>query len=381
MPIAVRPPLRPWVPPAETKADVKYANLRTINLGLFDSPNQADRDAVFEEFKKAIKEDGFLYLENFGLTQEQIDLQFAIAQNALIDSKITDEEKERLQWKYLDTGKYTGYKPRGYWDIAKGVKDNVESFNFYSETMCDGDHLPKAIRDYIPEITEFCTYVHDVINRKLLSLLSRMLELPDDYIWDKIQSHNGPIGEGYFRQMMFHPVSAADRKKADVQMHGHQDYGVTTLLLSQPIAALQVLDKDGEWKFVKYKKGGMVVNLGEVLEFISGGHLPATRHRVTQCPDDQADEYRLTIGQFTAARNEVSLGPLLESPLLAREGYVSRFEPGADGVVDATKIPTAEQWRIARVLRSQTPPEDVVEVKGVKYNRQYFQGIYVLEPI
>lgn len=45
------------------------------------------------------------------------------------------------------------------------------------------------------------------------------------------------------------------------------------------------------------------------------------------------------------------------------------------------QIPTAEQWRVARVLRSQTPPEDVVEVNGVKYNRQYFQGIYVLEPI
>jgi hypothetical protein len=70
-----------------------------------------------------------------------------------------------------------------------------------------------------------------------------------------------------------------------------------------------------------------------------------------------------------------------DSPLLAREGFVERFVPGADGVVDATKIPSAEEWRIARVLRSQTMPEDVVEIKGTKYNRQYFKGIYVLEPI
>ncbi|WWC94644.1 hypothetical protein V866_001491 [Kwoniella sp. B9012] len=381
MPIATKTPLRPWVPPAETTANVEYANLRTIDLSKFDSEDASEREAVFREFQTAVKEDGFLYLVNFGLTQAQIDKQFAIAQHALIDNGITPEEKQRLEWKYLNTGKYTGYKPRGYWDIAQGVKDNVESFNYYSETMCDGKHLPACLRDYIGEIVDFNTYLHDVINKKLLALLSRMLELPESYLWDHVQSHNGPIGEGYFRQMMFHPPPAEHRKKSDVQMHGHQDYGITTLLLSQPIAALQVLSADGQWRFVKYKPGGMIVNLGEVLEFISGGHLPATRHRVTQCPEDQADKYRLTIGLFTAANNGLSLAPLTDSPLLAREGYVSRFEAGSDGVVDANKIPTAEQWRVARVLRSQTPPEDVVVVKGVKYNRQYFQGIYVLEPI
>ncbi|WWC73877.1 uncharacterized protein I206_107849 [Kwoniella pini CBS 10737] len=381
MPIATKTPLRPYNPPAETKADVDYANLRTIDLSKFDSDKPEDKQSVFEEFKAAVQEDGFLYLTNFGLTQEQIDKQFAIAQAALIDNGITDEEKNRLEWKYLDTGKYTGYKPRGYWDIAQGVKDNVESFNFYSETMKAGDHLPKILREYADDIIEFNTFLHDVVNKKLLSLLSRMLDLPESYLWDKVQSHNGPIGEGYFRQMMFHPAPPEHRKKSSVQMHGHQDYGVTTLLLSQPIAALQVLSADGNWRFVKYKKGGMVVNLGEVLEFISGGHLPATRHRVTQCPEDQADQYRLTIGLFTAANNDLSLAPLIDSPLLAREGYVSRFEPGSDGVVDATKIPTAEQWRVARVLRSQTPPTDIVIVNDVKYNRQYFQGIYVLEPI
>ena len=55
----------------------------------------------------------------------------------------------------MHQGKYTGYKPRGYWDIAKGVKDNVESFNYYSETMCDGTHLPECLRDCIDDIREF----------------------------------------------------------------------------------------------------------------------------------------------------------------------------------------------------------------------------------
>jgi hypothetical protein len=74
MPVAVpiKPPMRPYVAPPETKADVEYANLRTIDLSKFDSPDGAVRDSLFEEFKKAIAEDGFLYLVNFGLTQEQV---------------------------------------------------------------------------------------------------------------------------------------------------------------------------------------------------------------------------------------------------------------------------------------------------------------------
>lgn len=62
-----------------------------------------------------------------------------------------------------------------------------------------------------------------MINKKVLALLSRILELPENFLWDHVQSHNGSIGEGYFRQMMFHPVSMENRKKSGgVQMHGHQ---------------------------------------------------------------------------------------------------------------------------------------------------------------
>ena len=72
MPIAVPPTIKPWVAPPETKGDVKWANLRTIDLSKVDSPDPAVQKEVFEEFRTAIKEDGFLYLVNFGLTQDQV---------------------------------------------------------------------------------------------------------------------------------------------------------------------------------------------------------------------------------------------------------------------------------------------------------------------
>jgi isopenicillin N synthase-like dioxygenase len=45
----------------------------------------------------------------------------------------------------------------------------------------------------------------------------------------------------------------------------HTDYGITTLLFSIPITGLQIW-KENKWRFVKYKPGASVINLGETLE-------------------------------------------------------------------------------------------------------------------
>lgn len=62
-------------------------------------------------------------------------------------------------------------------------------------------------------------------------------------------------------------------------MFGHTDYGLTTLLFSVPVTALHIFRQD-KWQPVKYNPGALVVNLGESLEIISGGHFKATRHKV-----------------------------------------------------------------------------------------------------
>ena len=72
MPIATKPPFRKYVAPPTTEADIEYCNLRTIKLSQVDSPIPEEREAVYQEFKRAVREDGFFFLEDFGLTQEQV---------------------------------------------------------------------------------------------------------------------------------------------------------------------------------------------------------------------------------------------------------------------------------------------------------------------
>ena len=83
-----------------------------------------------------------------------------------------------------------------------------------------------------------------------------------------------------------------------------------------------------------------VVNLGEVMEILSGGYYRSVIHRVVQPPPDQRGYPRLGLFYFAMADDDVRLVPYAESPVLQRVGIVRRFED--------ENAPTMEQWRRAR---------------------------------
>ena len=71
------------------------------------------------------------------------------------------------------------------------------------------------------------------------------------------------------------------------------DFGTITILYSQPVAALQILTKDGNWKWVRHIENALVnriivlplilhwqvINSGDTMEFFSGGFYRPTIHR------------------------------------------------------------------------------------------------------
>ena len=61
----------------------------------------------------------------------------------------------------------------------------------------------------------------------------------------------------------------------------HSDYGTITLLFQDQLGGLEVKDVDGNWVSAEPIPGTILVNVGDLLESLSGGKFPATRHRVT----------------------------------------------------------------------------------------------------
>jgi isopenicillin N synthase-like dioxygenase len=382
-----KPDIPKWAPPEPTKMDLDWADLHTVDLSLLDSPDPEVVAKLIATTKEAIQEDGFLFLTNYGVTLEDLHRQFDLAQ--YLHQNITESEKRELLWD-PSTGVFAGFKPGQGWRREAGMFDGIEQFNFYSPEFDDLNKDPKCIRPFMDEITAFCEYLERSVTRRLLKLLSLVLELPEDWLWDNIQSHGGVVGEGYYRHALFHPLRGQHRESMKgVRMYGHTDYGTTTLLFSVPITALQIWGKDNRWRYVKYKPGALVINLGQSLEIVSGGHFKATLHKVAEPPEDQRHEQRLSLVLFNGSKGDMRLQPAVESPLLQREGFLLRGE----GVFHEFKklmdagvpVPTNKEWREANIsTRVQTAPEErlggVKEINGARYGEDIIMGVPVVLP-
>lgn len=78
-------------------------------------------------------------------------------------------------------------------------------------------------------------------------------------------------------KLVHYPATAASSQGVGA----HRDSGVLTLLLAEPGSqGLQVRGRDGDWVDVPALDGSFIVNIGELLEFATGGYLRATEHRV-----------------------------------------------------------------------------------------------------
>lgn len=162
-----------WVPPAATKETHNFAQLTSIDLSKMDSDDPAVVAELVEEVKIAIRDDGFIFLENYGISYEQVgcqlvDLrpsanymrnvsqlnrQFSLAQ--YLYNNISEEDKARLLFD-PETGRWSGYKhPYGF-KRFRSIPDGIEQFNWYAREWENHNFVPTCLHPFMDEIQAFC---------------------------------------------------------------------------------------------------------------------------------------------------------------------------------------------------------------------------------
>jgi isopenicillin N synthase-like dioxygenase len=110
------------------------------------------------------------------------------------------------------------------------------------------------------------------VSRTLLRHWAAALGSPDDIFDDAFAQAPATL-----IKIVRYPAMAASPQGVGA----HRDSGVLTLLLAEPGSeGLQVRARDGVWVDVPPVGGAFIVNIGELLEFATGGYLRATEHRV-----------------------------------------------------------------------------------------------------
>ncbi|KAF9450667.1 Clavaminate synthase-like protein [Macrolepiota fuliginosa MF-IS2] len=203
------------------------------------------------------------------------------------------------------------------------------------------DH-PEPLRPFLPEIDAFAKHAHINIFDNLLRIIAMTLGLDEGH-FVKLNDHSAEA-ETFLRFVKYFPRPEEDEQKSqNVWLKGHTDFVSLTLLFSQPVSALQIMTKDGKWKWVKHIDNAIVVNIGDAIEFFSGGYYQSTIHRVRQPPDDQRNHPRVGVIYFITPHDDVELEPVMESPLVQRADLGKlRFVGG--------EVPTMEKYRKSRVM-------------------------------
>ncbi|EIW79584.1 Clavaminate synthase-like protein [Coniophora puteana RWD-64-598 SS2] len=334
MPSLTLPRVPHYQPPPPTKQELPYADLAIIDLSKASTPE--GRASLSGEVKNALLTHGFFYVVNHGLPQPKTERMFDIADVPM--SYVSDEEKQALHGRSHETGVYQGYKPRQYWHLDAGVRDQQEHYNV-------GRHVrdfkqPEAFGPYLPEVQAFVDHNHFNIFHPLLRVIALGLELPEETLVN-LHGYDDP-NSTYLRFQKYFPRTEDDEAKTNnVWMKGHKDIGSITLLWSQPVSALQILTAEG-WRWIKHIENALIINAGDTLEFLTGGFYKGTIHRVIQPPVDQRGYTRLGMIYFCYANDDVRLVPLVESPVLQR----AMLQPKCDPAV----APTMKEWRLSRIL-------------------------------
>lgn len=272
---------------------------------------------------------GFFYVVNHGITDAQVRRQYALGR-ALFALPL--DEKLRYA---CDTarGDFRGYKPRTPVDTtgdnagALAARDNDERYNVPKDTPeHQGVPHPPLLRAHRAEVEAFSRQVHDALLLPLLRLFAHVLELGDDEALARRHRYEAE-GLAYLRYMQYFPRPAdEDARGGNVWAKGHTDYNTLTFLFHQPVAGLQVqTTAGGRWQYVRSPRDAVIVNIADALEFLSGGYLKSTVHRVVRPPADQADRPRLGLIYFARPEANTLLQPV-DSPLLRRLGLGERSE-------------------------------------------------------
>jgi len=247
---------------------------------------------VVNLIRSACEEAGFFTLVDHGIDQSLLDLQrqacaqfFSRPPQSLIVDMVSSTES-RFAW--LD------YVPDGG---DKAAEWSLGPIAGRGSMRWEPGDLCQTWLSYYAAMEELV----DV----LMKLFALSLDLPVDSFRTALSGHRSSL-----RAILYPEISEAELAAAGGQVvrNGeHTDWGCVTVLLAEEADGLELLRRDGSWASLQ-PCGGLIVNLGDLLPYWTGGRWKATRHRVMARSTSRAA--RLSIPYFGLVNRSTVLEPI-----------------------------------------------------------------------
>lgn len=187
------------------------------------------------------------------------------------------------------------------------------------------DDLVPGHRAVFTEWMERC----GVLSQRLLGLIAVALGLEENH-FDELF---GPQPMALTKYIHYPPTPPSD-----AGVNAHHDTGFLTVLATGDTPGLQIENQEGTWIDAPVVPESFVINLGEMLQAMTGNYLVATPHRVIAATE------RFSAGYFHGPSLDTELAPLhldsrfadavRASPHHAGAGYMARVDETEAGIGD-----------------------------------------------
>ncbi|GEK85128.1 isopenicillin N synthase family dioxygenase [Microbacterium aerolatum] len=280
-------------------------NLPVLDLSRLDQGPEAA--AQFRDDLAAAAHDvGFFYLVGTGIEPEL----FRRLQRAARDFfALPDEEKLAIE--NVHSPHFRGYTRIGG-ELTQGKVDWREQIDIGPErepveggpafNRLIGPNLWPAAQPELREVAESWREHLTGISRRLLRSWAEALGAESTHF-------DADFGDpASLLKIVRYPGTDAPEPQQGVG--AHKDSGVLTLLWVEPGKGGLQVERDGAWVDAPPVDDAFIVNIGEMLEYATGGYLKATNHRVIS---PKAPEDRISVPFFFAPALDAKL-PLIELP-------------------------------------------------------------------
>ncbi|MGB3456361.1 MAG: 2OG-Fe(II) oxygenase family protein [Litorimonas sp.] len=260
-----------------------------LKIAEIDFANHARDAAGFgRALVEGLRETGFIVIRNHPLDPEAIAAVereskafFALPEGVKHAYAMPDQHYQR------------GYSPFGQESAKDRDAPDLKEFWHVGRATIPGlpgtPDVPEAA-DFTPAGERLFAEM-DAFGRTLMEAVGATLDMAPDRV-DALLDN----GNSILRLLHYPPMP--ERAGESVRAAEHEDINLITLLLGAEEAGLQVKHRSGEWLSIDAPEGAVVMNVGDMLDRLTGGVLPSTTHRVVNPDTDRAPHSRYSMPFF-----------------------------------------------------------------------------------
>lgn len=323
-----------------------FDSLPVIDLGDATDSSTAQR-ALVEQIREVCHEVGFFIVTNHGVDPTLVDRVFDTMRTFFA---LPDEQKLLIDKRA--SRHFRGWEAEGA-ELTNNRPDIRQQIDLWTEWPARAaDIEPPELRllgpnQWLPDdllpghratVDEWMRELGLLADR-ILGLLSLGLGLDRNHL----ANYFGDEPMSLTKLISYPPTPIGG-----AGVNAHHDTGFVTVLAAGETPGLQIQNPEGDWIDVPPHPDGFVINLGEMLQAMTGNYFVATPHRVI------TTEARLSAAYFHGPSLDARLDPLpldpafaaavAASPRHAAAGFMAATEETEAGVADMASTERADTY-------------------------------------